>query len=141
MRWYNACLFVKKYVKCCDFGVVFIKSHYIRKIVGGAGCGFVNALLGAGGGMIAVPILSGLKLDRHKAHANSVAVIMPLSIISASLYLNSGNVSFLDVAPLLPTGLLGAWVGTSLLGRLNEKLLRKIFALFMIWAGMRLILK
>ncbi len=117
------------------------KKKTFKKLLGGAGCGFINALLGAGGGMLAVPILSGLGLDRRKAHANSVAVIMPLSIISASFYLGSGNVSFKDALPYLPTGLLGALAGTWLLNKLNENLLRKTFAIFMIWAGVRLIFR
>ncbi len=113
----------------------------LKKLLGGTGCGFINALFGAGGGMIAVPVLSKLGLERHKAHSTSVAVIMPLSIISALMYINTGNVAVKDVYPFLPAGILGALTGTWLLTKLDENLLRKIFATFMVFAGMRLLLK
>ncbi len=116
-------------------------KKYIGKISGGFAVGFVNALLGAGGGMLAVPILTKLEKNRKKAHSSSVAVIMPLSVLSAFLYLKSGDVTFGDALPFLPFGLVGAAVGTYLLKKISNKMLCRIFALLMIWAGIRLLLK
>lgn len=48
--------------------------------------GAVNSLLGAGGGMVAVPLLRQSGLTQKQAQASSVAVILPLSLISAGIY-------------------------------------------------------
>lgn len=117
------------------------KKHRLKALLGGFAAGFVNGMLGAGGGMLAVPALKGCGLDRKESHANSVAVIMPLSLFSAILYLSAGNVAFTDALPYLPSGLAGAAAGAALLSKVPDKWLRRLFSLFMIWAGVRLMLK
>ena len=39
--------------------------------------GIINGLLGAGGGMLAVPALKKLGLSQKDAHRNALAVILP----------------------------------------------------------------
>ena len=53
--------------------------------------GIINGLLGAGGGMIAVPALKKLGMEQKDAHRNAVAVILPLSVLSAVLYILRGT--------------------------------------------------
>ena len=112
-----------------------------KQISGGFAAGFVNALLGAGGGMLAVPVLKKLGMSQKQAQSNSVAVIMPLSAISVAIYLYSESVSISAAFPDIHAGLLGSLLGTFLLTKLSNKWLKKLFALFMIWAGVRLLLK
>lgn len=114
------------------------KSGLWLTAVGGLAVGLINGMLGAGGGMLAVPILTKAGLSQREAHAGSLAVILPLSIFSAILYLSAGRVSMSEAAPYLPGGLLGAVIGALLLRKIPDKWLRRIFALFMIWAGVRL---
>ena len=110
-----------------------------------AGFGFligaVNGLLGAGGGMIAVPLLKKAGLEQKEAHANAVAVILPISILSAVLYLYKDYVNLFDPLPYIPTGILGAVLGTYFLKKISPLWLKRIFGFFMIYAGMRLLLK
>ena len=101
--------------------------------------GIINGLLGAGGGMLAIPILTKSGLNQTQAHATSVAIIFPLSIFSAILYLNAGRVVFQDVYYYLPWGIAGAFIGVWLLPKIPRKLLRKLFALITIFAGLRLL--
>ncbi len=117
------------------------KSETLLKVGGGLLTGFVNGLLGAGGGMLAVPILEKSDLEKKKAHASAVAVIMPLSLFSAVLYLINGSVTVSDAVKYIPWGLLGAAVGTFLLKKLPDKWIRRLFAVFMIWAGIRLFMR
>ena len=98
--------------------------------------GFLNGMLGAGGGMVVVPILK-TKLSEKQAHATSVAVILPICAVSALFYLQQGAVSVYDALPYLLWGLLGSAIGVVLM----KKLSRKIFALMMLWAGIRLIIR
>ena len=103
--------------------------------------GAVNGLLGAGGGMLAVPILKKQGLKTKQAHASSVAVILPLSAFSAAMYLLNGKVEIFDAVPFVPWGLLGAAVGTFLLKKISNRWLSAIFSALMVWAGIRLLMK
>lgn len=107
---------------------------------GGIAAGFINGLLGSGGGMLVVPTLSREGLDRKRAHCTSLAVMLPLSALSAGIYLTTGSVSFAHVLPYLPGGVLGALAGGFIMRRINPRLLRRIFGGFALWAGVRLLL-
>ena len=109
--------------------------------IGGMAVGIVNGLLGAGGGMLAVPLLKKSGLTTKESHSNAIGVILPLSIFSAFLYLTSGRVKIMDAAAYIPGGLIGAIIGTKLLKIIPAKMLKKLFAAFMIWAGIRLLMK
>lgn len=117
-----------------------LKSN-ITIATSGLAIGVVNGLLGAGGGMLAVPFLKKLGLEQKKAHANAVAVILPISILSASLYIIKDYVNLSDALPFIPTGVLGAVLGTFLLKKISPLWLKRIFGGFMIYAGVRLLLK
>ena len=107
----------------------------------GVSIGFVNGLLGAGGGIIAVPILKRLGLERKEAHANAVAVILPITLLSAALYLFKGYVSLADSFIFIPGGLLGSLIGTYCLKKISPVWLKRIFGGFMVYAGVRLLLR
>ena len=100
--------------------------------------GFINGLLGAGGGMLAVPLLKKAGAEQKQAHATSIALILPLCLFSVTLYIVSGKVSFSDAAGYLPAGAIGAVIGAFLLSKIKDSWLRKIFALFIIWSGVRM---
>ena len=105
----------------------------------GVAVGLVNGIFGAGGGMLAVPILKRNGLEQKVAHANAVAVILPITIISAALYLIKGNVTLSDSLAYIPTGLAGSVIATFLLQKFSNTLLQKTFSIFMIYAGVRLL--
>ncbi len=105
-------------------------------IVGGA-AGFVCGLLGAGGGLLLIPLLRHSHLPQTHLHATCMAAILPLSLLSGWLYLGGGHLSPTDVLPYLAGGLVGAVAGGLLLSRMDNMLLRRIFAVFLIYAGLR----
>lgn len=107
----------------------------------GLSVGFVNGLLGAGGGIIAVPLLKKLGLERKEAHANAVAVILPITLLSAALYLFKGYVSLSDSLAFIPGGLIGSIIGTYCLRKISPVWLKRIFGGFMVYAGVRLLLR
>ncbi len=113
----------------------------IKKIGSGALIGIINGLLGAGGGMLAVPMLTRFGLDAKRAHATSIAIILPLSAVSAAAYLIKGDVTFRDAGVYLLPGAIGAVIGAWLLGKIPDKWLKRIFGAFMIWAGVRLFMR
>ncbi|MBQ8670859.1 MAG: sulfite exporter TauE/SafE family protein, partial [Oscillospiraceae bacterium] len=48
-----------------------------------------------------------------------------------------GHVSFSQLLPYLPGGAVGAVVGSRLLPRIRPRLLRAVFALFLLYSGLR----
>jgi len=108
-------------------------------IVAGFAAGILNGLLGAGGGMVIVPMLEKSGLKPSSSHATSIAVIVPLCILSAALYLFGKNFSLNDALPFLPAGLIGAYIGAKTLPHIPETMLRRIFGAFMLYAGWRLL--
>ena len=113
----------------------------LKSIGGGALIGVINGLLGAGGGMLAVPLLKKSGAEQKEAHATSIALILPLSAISGAAYLLKGNVKLEDALPYLLPGVIGAVIGSFLLKRISDKWLRRVFGVFMIWAGIRLFMR
>lgn len=113
----------------------------IKLYAGGFLVGVINALLGAGGGMIAVPLLTKNGLSQKEAQATAVSVIFPLTVITTVIYFFKGNLNIMDAVPYILPGLFGAAAGAFLLKKIPDKILKKIFALFMIWAGVRLLMK
>ena len=113
----------------------------ITKIIGGLAIGTVNSALGAGGGTIAVPMLRKSGMEQNRAQANAVALIMLLTAASAGIYIYTGKVTFGDALSYLPAGLIGSVLGSFILPKIPTKILGTIFALFMLWAGVRMLMR
>lgn len=107
--------------------------------LGGALIGAVNGLFGGGGGMIAVPVLSGtLGYPEKQAHATAIAVIAPLCAVSALFYLFGGHVRLPVVIPAALGNVAGGVIGAKLLGRLPGPAVRLCFIAVMLAAGIRM---
>lgn len=119
---------------------IFMKKKLIT-LISGFIIGIINGLLGAGGGMLAVPALKKLGCDQKDAHRNAVAVILPLTVFSAVLYLINGRVELSDSLIYIPGGLVGAVLGTVCLKKISSKWLGVLFGGFMIYAGVRMLFK
>lgn len=117
-----------------------VKERFILMLSGGI-IGILNGFFGGGGGMICVPILERvLNLDSKHAHATAIAVIFPLSLISAMIYVIEGHIQTL---PLITIGLgvvAGGILGAFALKVLPPKVVRVLFALIMFAGGIKLIL-
>lgn len=103
--------------------------------------GLLNGLFGAGGGIVAVSFLRRLDGDVKAAHATAILITLPLSFASSWLYLAHGNVRFSDALPYLPGGMIGAVVGALFLRKIPVFWLRKVFAVFVLYAAARLLLR
>ena len=96
--------------------------------------GLLNGIFGAGGGLLAVPMLKKSGLPAKKAHATSIAITLPLSLLSAILLFFGGIRGDIAAAAGLP----GAWLGSRLLKRIDPSLLKRIFGGVMILSAVRL---
>lgn len=109
-----------------------------KYIVCGLLAGIPNGFLGAGGGMILVPLFcKWIKLPSKSAFATSVAVILPMSIASAVIYLLKYQFSFSSALPYLAGGLFGGIISGFVFKKVPTGLLHKILGAFIIYGGVR----
>ena len=106
------------------------------RLLGGL-VGIANGFFGSGGGIIAVPMLKKAGFEAKKAHAGSLTLTLPLSVISALFYMGNGSFQWQSAVELIPFGLAGAVLGTFLMKKIPVRLLSGIFGLLLVIAGVR----
>lgn len=112
-----------------------------KYIVTGALAGTANGFFGSGGGLFLVPLfIKWLEMDEKKAFATSVAVIFPLSVVSAIVYFFKGNIDLLYALPYLFGGLCGGIISGKVFGKIHVTLLRRVFGLLLLYGGIRAVL-
>lgn len=122
----------------------FFKCPAPFLIIGGVLSGFVNGLLGAGGGIIIVFVLSRLlknHAEQRDVFANALCVMLPISVVSCIVYVLRGQISFDGFPPLIIPALVGGIVGGLLLCKIRTGALKKLFALLVMISGVILVLK
>lgn len=117
---------------------------YVKKTVlfptAGAAAGLINGFFGGGGGMILLPALLRGGVSPQKAFATCVALILPLCLLSAAVMVLRTDFDFLAALPYLIGGALGGLIGGKLFRRVSPRWLKKLFALFMLYGGVRYLL-
>lgn len=116
------------------------KKQKLSLVISGIFVGFLNGFFGGGGGMLGVPALTLSGLSQKSAHATAIAVILPLSIISAVLYLIKTEMEWLTGGFVTIGVVAGGILGAILLNKINSKLLPLIFYGLMIVAGVRMVI-
>jgi uncharacterized membrane protein YfcA len=118
-----------------------ILRPWLKIGISGLIAGLCNGLFGSGGGTVVVPAMVHLlNMKEHDAHATALAVILPLTAISSFVYYQSGFFNWDIIWKVGIGSVLGGLVGAWILHRISPYWLRKIFALFMIAAAIRMIL-
>lgn len=103
--------------------------------------GFANGFFGAGGGTILVPGMERLlNVEEHKAHATAIAVILPLSVISAVIYVYKINIPWSNVLWVSLGGITGGYTGARILSKFSGKWLHIIFGSFMLIAAAKMVI-
>lgn len=114
------------------------KPAWLPPAVAGGLAGIANGFFGGGGGMILVPLLTGpCKLDQRRAFATSVAIILPLCVLSSIIYFFRGGLDFMTALPYLAGGLAGGFIGGKVFQKLDMKWLRRVFALLILYGGVK----
>lgn len=106
--------------------------------IAGICAGTVNGLFGAGGGMVLVPLLTGITdLKEAEVFPASVAIILPICLVSLTFSLNLRSFDWLSALPYF----IGSAVGGVLSGLFGKKIptvwLHRILGILIIWGGVR----
>ena len=127
-------------------GVLFL-------LLTGALAGFINGLLGAGGGILLVYMLRRATRKLHQAstttavfdsrdvYANALCVTLPISIFSATQYALAKSLNLKAFAPMILPALLGGIVGGWLLDRIKPSFLKQLFAWLVLVSGILMIVR
>lgn len=121
----------------------------------GVGAGLLNGLLGAAGGILLVALLPRLAPpaplyppavplgefhERRDILATALAVMLPVSGVSGVFYwLNGIRPSPTLLTALILPAILGGLLGAKLLGRLPDRVLKKLFAALVVVSGVRML--
>lgn len=116
-------------------------NERIKCAVTGALAGAANGFFGAGGGLFLVPLLVyWCGIEERRAFATSVAVIFPLSALSAVLNWMQGGLPLAAAWPYLLGGMLGGWIAGRIFHRLDMVWLRRAFGVLLLYGGVRAVL-
>lgn len=99
----------------------------------------MSGLLGVGGGIVMVPLLVSRGLSQHRAHATSLAAIVPIAVVGGAAFALDGEVDY-SIALLLAAGsLVGAPLGARVMAGTREAPLKIAFGVFMVVVAISLL--
>lgn len=113
-------------------------------ILGGLAAGFANGLLGAGGGIIIVwtltKALEGAVKDSKDIFANALAVMLPVSAMSAISYATHGSLPTDGILRFILPAVLGGVTGAFLLDRISADAVKILFGFLVILSGIIMVI-
>jgi uncharacterized membrane protein YfcA len=111
-------------------------------IVLGLVAGVFAASLGIGGGIIFVPVLvSVFSFSQLDAQGTSLAVIVPTAIIATIGHMRADRVVWKVALFTGVAGIVGALIGSQVAYKVDEALLRRVFALVLASLAIRMALR
>ena len=116
-----------------------MKTHkYSGMILAGFCAGAVNGLFGGGGGMVLIPLLSlQTHLDDRDIFSASIAVILPICIVSIITTALTGSIYWRQALPYL-FGSAAGGLAAGIWGRkIPAKWLHNGLGILILWGGIR----
>jgi uncharacterized protein len=109
-------------------------------IIIGLAAGILSGLVGVGGGIIIVPALVFfLGFTQQQAQGTSLGLLLlPVGILAVMNYYNKGQIDVRVVAIMAITFVVGGWLGSKWALALPEKTVRKIFAIILFYAAIKM---
>jgi len=104
--------------------------------------GVVSGLLGIGSGALKVPAMDlAMRLPIKVSTATSNFMIGVTAAASAGVYFTRGDIDPFVAAPVATGVLIGATVGSRLLGRLHSAHIRVVFVAVLLWVSAEMLLR
>ena len=115
--------------------------HWSLPLVFGAVIGTLVTLTSVGAGAIGVTVLMILYplLPLPRIVAADIAYAVPLTLVAGLGHASLGSVDWPLLTKLLVGSLPGIWVGSHLMSRIPERVIRSLLSVLLAYAGVRLI--
>lgn len=115
----------------------------IMLFVIGLAAGLLSGMFGVGGGVIIVPALVFLVgMNQQAANGTSlIALLLPVGLLGVLEYYRSGHIAMQNIwfGLTIALGLfIGAFFGATLATEISSELLRRMFAIFLVFVAIRL---
>jgi uncharacterized membrane protein YfcA len=102
--------------------------------------GVTSGLFGVGGGIVMVPAMVFLLgMDIKRAVGTSLAVIIPTALSGAFKHHQLNNVDWRVALMLIPTAMLGGYLGAWITKEISSANLKRAFGGFIVVVGLKLL--
>ncbi len=107
----------------------------------GLGAGIFGGFFGIGGAVVMIPCLVFLfGFSQHQAQGTTLAaMIPPIGLLAALKYYQHGHVKVMPAMLIALGFFFGGYLGSLLVGKVPEVLLKKMFGFFLLTMSLRLI--
>ena len=103
--------------------------------------GFLAAVISAmgmgGGGILLIYLSAFTKTPQLKAQGINLIYFIPIAIVSIIFHIKNGFIKKKAILYMIPTAVLGAYLGVLLSGNIDQNILRKGLAAFLLVLGAR----
>ena len=109
----------------------------------GLTAGVLSGFLGIGGGIIVIPaMVIILGYQQQLAQGTSLALLLPpIGLLAVINYYNAGYVNLKAAGLMIVTFLIGSYFSSKYAVRLDEFIIKKVFAVFLIVYAVKLLLE
>ena len=115
---------------------------FLKNAIIGICAGFITGFFSTGGGMIVLPaLIYFMKMDEKMARATTVFAILPMVVVATVFYYRDRCFDFGLGAKCAVGGVFGSFVGTRLLKKVSNKVLKVVFIVFLVYAGVVMIIR
>lgn len=114
---------------------------FIILVITGLFAGFLAGTLGVGGGIVVIPSLVFiLGVTQKEAQGTSLAFMLaPIGILAAYNYHKQGYINIKYALILAAFFIIGSFLGSLLAVQMPDKVLKKVFGIFVIVAGLNMV--
>lgn len=103
--------------------------------------GMLSGLVGIGGGIVMVPLLLLLGFSQHQAQGTSLAVlVVPVTAAAVFNYYRAGYLDWKYAALIAVFFVVGGYFGSKLAITIDQKVLKKIFGILLLFVAGKMIL-
>jgi uncharacterized membrane protein YfcA len=131
-----------RHVDAQDLSEATRARHWTLPILFGAVIGTLVTLTSVGAGAIGVTVLMILypHLPLARIVASDIAYAVPLTLVAGLGHASLGSVDWSLLGLLLSGSLPGIWLGSRLVHKTPERVIRSILSVLLAWAGTKLVL-